>query len=48
MKAQYDAFTTLLDPEDADKGWDWDGLFRYMKKGYAFPLYLLPPHAHSQ
>jgi choline dehydrogenase len=32
MKAQYDALTTLLEPEDAHAGWDWDGLFAYMKK----------------
>ena len=32
MKAQYDAFTAFLEPEDADKGWDWEGLFYYMKK----------------
>ncbi|KZV75303.1 GMC oxidoreductase [Peniophora sp. CONT] len=41
MKAQYDAFTTLLEPEDADKGWDWDGLFHYMKKAERFS----PPNA---
>ena len=37
VKAQYDAFTTLLEPEDADKGWDWEGLFHYMKK---VPMYV--------
>ncbi|KAI0032423.1 glucose oxidase [Vararia minispora EC-137] len=36
MRAQYDAFTLLLDPEDADKGWNWDGLFPYMKKAEGF------------
>ncbi|KZV75304.1 GMC oxidoreductase [Peniophora sp. CONT] len=38
MKAQYDAFTTLLEPEDTDKGWDWEGLFHYMKKAERFSL----------
>ncbi|KAI0033898.1 glucose oxidase [Vararia minispora EC-137] len=41
MKAQYDAFTLLLDPEDANKGWNWDGLFPYMKKAEDFT----PPNA---
>ncbi|VDC03214.1 unnamed protein product [Peniophora sp. CBMAI 1063] len=35
-KAQYDAFSALLEPEDADKGWDWDGLQHYMKKAERF------------
>ncbi|TDL15334.1 alcohol oxidase, partial [Rickenella mellea] len=36
LKAQYDAFTTLLEPSDADAGWNWDGLFPYMKKAEGF------------
>ncbi|KAI0776230.1 glucose oxidase [Trametes elegans] len=32
LKAQYDAFSALLRPEDASAGWNWDGLFAYMKK----------------
>ncbi|VDC03220.1 unnamed protein product [Peniophora sp. CBMAI 1063] len=41
MRAQYDAFASLLEPEDKDKGWDWEGLFRYMKKAERFS----PPNA---
>ncbi|KAI0032449.1 hypothetical protein K488DRAFT_70648 [Vararia minispora EC-137] len=39
MKAQYDAMASLLDPADANSGWDWNGLFTYMKKaeGYSAP-----------
>ncbi|KZV75302.1 GMC oxidoreductase [Peniophora sp. CONT] len=44
MKEQYDAFTTLLEPEDADKGWDWDGLLPYMKKAERFS----PPNASQR
>ncbi|KAI0310913.1 GMC oxidoreductase-domain-containing protein [Amylostereum chailletii] len=36
MAAQYDAMTTLLEPEDANAGWDWNGLFSYMKKAETF------------
>ncbi|TDL18853.1 glucose oxidase [Rickenella mellea] len=36
LKAQYDAFTTLLEPSDAGAGWNWDGLFPYMKKAEGF------------
>ncbi|VDC03217.1 unnamed protein product [Peniophora sp. CBMAI 1063] len=41
QKAQYDAFAALLEPEDAGKGWDWDGLSHYMKKAEHFS----PPNA---
>ena len=47
MKAQYDAFTSLLEPEDADKGWDWDGLFHYMKKVCNFQLCTSLPRSHD-
>lgn len=32
LDAQYDAFSALLEPEDANVGWNWEGLFSYMKK----------------
>ncbi|KAI0640681.1 hypothetical protein C8Q79DRAFT_434415 [Trametes meyenii] len=35
-KEQYDAFSTLLEPEEASVGWNWDGLFQYMKKAEGF------------
>lgn len=41
MRAQYDAFTALLEPGDVDKGWNWDGLFAYMKKSERYS----PPNA---
>ncbi|KAH9855720.1 alcohol oxidase [Lenzites betulinus] len=36
LNAQYDAFSALLEPEEASVGWNWDGLFSYMKKAEAF------------
>ncbi|KAI0353229.1 alcohol oxidase [Trametes cingulata] len=36
LNAQYDAFSALLEPEDASVGWNWNGLFSYMKKAEAF------------
>jgi hypothetical protein len=42
MKAQYDALTALLEPEDANAGWDWKGLFAYMKKVRARDPHFLP------
>ncbi|KAF7364291.1 Glucose oxidase [Mycena sanguinolenta] len=39
--AQYDAWTTLLEESDADVGWNWNGLFPYMRKSEHF----LPPNA---
>ncbi|KAI0640680.1 hypothetical protein C8Q79DRAFT_434459 [Trametes meyenii] len=36
LKEQYDAFSTLLEPEDADVGWNWENLFGYMKKAEGF------------
>ncbi|TCD69119.1 hypothetical protein EIP91_008595 [Steccherinum ochraceum] len=35
-KAQYDTWSTLLDPSEAHLGWDWDGMFKYMKKAENF------------
>ena len=32
LAAQYDALTSLLEDSDANAGWNWDGLFSYMKK----------------
>ncbi|KDQ08161.1 hypothetical protein BOTBODRAFT_38148 [Botryobasidium botryosum FD-172 SS1] len=34
--SQYDALSELLDPADANLGWNWDGLFSYMKKAENF------------
>ncbi|KAI0638751.1 alcohol oxidase [Trametes polyzona] len=36
LNAQYDAFSQLLEPEEADVGWNWEGLFSYMKKAESF------------
>ncbi|KAJ7113056.1 alcohol oxidase [Mycena epipterygia] len=36
--AQYDAWTTLLEPAEAGVGWDWEGMVHYMKKAEAFML----------
>ncbi|TDL23830.1 alcohol oxidase [Rickenella mellea] len=36
LAAQYDALTTLLEPADANAGWNWNGLFPYMKKAETF------------
>ena len=38
MKAQYDAISSLLEPGDAGTGWNWNGLFAYMKK-VRLPMY---------
>ncbi|KAI0366021.1 alcohol oxidase [Pilatotrama ljubarskyi] len=35
-KEQYDAFSRLLEPEEAVVGWNWDNLFSYMKKAEGF------------
>ncbi|KAG6885228.1 hypothetical protein C0993_004635 [Termitomyces sp. T159_Od127] len=35
-KEQYDAWSTLLEPFEADVGWNWDGLCPYMIKSEAF------------
>ncbi|KAK7442996.1 hypothetical protein VKT23_015943 [Stygiomarasmius scandens] len=36
LAAQYDALTSLLEDSDANAGWNWDGLFSYMKKSEGF------------
>ncbi|KAF7374150.1 Glucose oxidase [Mycena sanguinolenta] len=36
LNAQYDAWSTLLEEDEADVGWNWDGIFTYMKKSEAF------------
>ncbi|KAF8311835.1 alcohol oxidase [Clavulina sp. PMI_390] len=35
-KEQYDSWSQLLDPADQSLGWNWDGLFSYMKKSEGF------------
>ncbi|KAF8054314.1 hypothetical protein FPV67DRAFT_1440316 [Lyophyllum atratum] len=35
-KEQYDAWSTLLEPSEANVGWNWNGLFSYMKKSETF------------
>lgn len=30
--AQFDAFSELLEPEEARIGWNWNNLFSYMKR----------------
>ncbi|KAK7060174.1 hypothetical protein VNI00_000938 [Paramarasmius palmivorus] len=34
--AQYDAWSTLLESSEANVGWNWDGMFNYMKKSEGF------------
>ncbi|KAI0676166.1 GMC oxidoreductase-domain-containing protein [Trametes maxima] len=36
LKEQYDAFSALLEPHEASVGWNWDNLFKYMKKAEGF------------
>ncbi|KAF8988450.1 hypothetical protein BDQ17DRAFT_1374045 [Cyathus striatus] len=36
LNAQYDAWTTLLEPSEANSGWNWQGIWNYMKKSEAF------------
>ncbi|KAF6752038.1 glucose oxidase [Ephemerocybe angulata] len=36
LKAQYDAWTNLLEPSEANVGWNWNGLWSYMKKSETF------------
>ncbi|KAI0653796.1 alcohol oxidase [Cubamyces menziesii] len=43
LNAQYDAWSTLLEPDEASVGWNWDGLFSYMKKAETFS----PPNAQQ-
>jgi hypothetical protein len=32
QREQYDAWSTLLEPSEASVGWNWQGLWSYMKK----------------
>ncbi|KAJ7062173.1 hypothetical protein C8F01DRAFT_126103 [Mycena amicta] len=36
LNAQYDAWSTLLEDDEQDVGWNWDGMFSYMKKAETF------------
>ncbi|KAF9528704.1 hypothetical protein CPB83DRAFT_308970 [Crepidotus variabilis] len=36
LSGQYDAWQNLLDPSEANVGWNWQGLFNYMKKAETF------------
>ncbi|KAF7324999.1 Glucose oxidase [Mycena kentingensis (nom. inval.)] len=36
LNAQYDAWSTLLEDDEQDVGWNWDGMFSYMKKAEGF------------
>ncbi|KAA1467680.1 alcohol oxidase [Dentipellis sp. KUC8613] len=36
MKEQYDSWSKFLEPSESDLGWNWDGLFPYMKKAEGF------------
>ncbi|KAF8915748.1 hypothetical protein CPB85DRAFT_1293119 [Mucidula mucida] len=36
LAAQYDAWLSLLEDSDANSGWDWNGIFSYMKKSETF------------
>ncbi|KAF8229357.1 glucose oxidase [Tricholoma matsutake] len=43
LKAQYDSWTTLLETSESGVGWDWSGLWSYMKKSETFS----PPNAQQ-
>lgn len=43
LKAQYDSWTTLLETSESGVGWDWNGLWSYMKKSETFS----PPNAQQ-
>ncbi|KAF7368744.1 Glucose oxidase [Mycena venus] len=36
LNAQYDAWSTLLEDDEASVGWNWAGMFNYMKKAETF------------
>ncbi|KAJ7674067.1 alcohol oxidase [Mycena polygramma] len=36
LNAQYDAWSTLLEDDEASFGWNWAGMFNYMKKAETF------------
>ncbi|RDB29937.1 Glucose oxidase [Hypsizygus marmoreus] len=43
LKEQYDAWSTLLEPSEASVGWNWTGVWNYMKKSETFS----PPNAQQ-
>ncbi|KAK0217272.1 glucose oxidase [Armillaria fumosa] len=36
LDAQFDAWSSLLEDYESDVGWNWEGMFNYMKKSEAF------------
>ncbi|KAI3599065.1 glucose oxidase [Moniliophthora roreri] len=36
LAAQYDAWSSLLEPSEANVGWNWNSMFNYMKKSEGF------------
>ncbi|KAJ2923425.1 hypothetical protein H1R20_g13669, partial [Candolleomyces eurysporus] len=36
LNAQYDAWSNLLEPSEASVGWNWQGIWNYMKKSESF------------
>ncbi|KAG5635445.1 hypothetical protein H0H81_011238 [Sphagnurus paluster] len=42
-KEQYDAWSTLLEPSEASVGWNWNGIWGYMKKSETFS----PPNSQQ-
>ncbi|GLB41356.1 putative GMC oxidoreductase family protein [Lyophyllum shimeji] len=42
-REQYDAWSTLLEPSEASVGWNWAGLWNYMKKSETFS----PPNSEQ-
>jgi len=43
LKEQYNSWSTLLEPSEASVGWNWDGLWSYMKKSETFS----PPNSQQ-
>ncbi|KDR73255.1 hypothetical protein GALMADRAFT_228359 [Galerina marginata CBS 339.88] len=43
LNAQYDSWSTLLEPSEASVGWNWQGLWSYMKKSESFS----PPNSQQ-
>ncbi|KAF8154919.1 glucose oxidase [Crassisporium funariophilum] len=43
LNAQYDAWSTLLEPSEASVGWNWQGVWSYMKKSERFS----PPNSNQ-
>jgi choline dehydrogenase-like flavoprotein len=40
LNAQYDAWSTLLEANESSVGWNWAGMFDYMKKARSFVVNL--------